>query len=206
MENPAVDLAVDPAAEAASINKTDQSKTSTTSQPSPASSPLAVTVGPTSTLERLPSELRRQILFSIADLEDLRALVLASPVYYQQHLLDRRALLEGALSRTLGSVLADSLAVQESRERFESSARLPESETISVKGYDWPPQWATSSEILEGCSEKDLVAMARFYLTIAQPLVLNCAALFLWNLDESLEDCALSDTERTRFLRALYRF
>jgi hypothetical protein len=53
----------------------------------------------TTTLEGLPAELRRRILAHVAgDLGSLTALTLASPVLYQQYLLDRKALL-GAGSR-----------------------------------------------------------------------------------------------------------
>jgi hypothetical protein len=53
---------------------------------------------PAVTLETLPAELRRRILLCIQNLEDLRTLVLASPVFYQQDLLDLKPLLGAALN------------------------------------------------------------------------------------------------------------
>jgi hypothetical protein len=45
------------------------------------------------TLEKLPAELRGQILSYLVDLNDLRAVSHASPVLHQQYRLDRRRLL-----------------------------------------------------------------------------------------------------------------
>jgi hypothetical protein len=54
----------------------------------------------------------------------------------------------------------------------------------------------------------DLAAIASFYLTVALPLVLECAPRFIANLDPETPPRlgALGTTERTRLLRALYRF
>ena len=206
------DLARDSAAEAASTNKRDEGRARTiVPEPCHPQSPMAPSTPPvnvtlTGTLERLPTELRRQILFAISNLEDLRALVLASPVYYQLYLLDRRALLETVLPRTVGSVMEDAYAVHASSKLCGPSGELPDAEAMDfVEDRSWLEP-ATLDKILELCSEQDLAAMASFYLTVIQPLVLNCAALFLGNLDVSLEAGSLSDMERTRFLRALYRF
>jgi hypothetical protein len=50
--------------------------------------------------------------------------------------------------------------------------------------------------------------MTSFYLAVAQPLVVDCAALFLQNLgvESPPELGSLRDRERVRLLRALYRF
>jgi hypothetical protein len=48
--------------------------------------------------------------------------------------------------------------------------------------------------------------MATFYQSVARPLSLKCAVLFLHHLDPSFEVSSLSGTEQTRLLRALYRF
>ena len=57
-------------------------------------------------LESLPPEIWLQLL-SILELEELRALVHASPVFHQQYLLDRRSLLCKSLETTLRSVTVD---------------------------------------------------------------------------------------------------
>jgi hypothetical protein len=61
-------------------------------------------------LESLPPEIRLQLL-SILELEELRALVHASPVFHQQYLLDRRSLLCKSLETTLRSVTVDASSV-----------------------------------------------------------------------------------------------
>jgi hypothetical protein len=40
----------------------------------------------------MPAELRREILSHVEDVDDLMALVTASPVFYQQYLLERESL------------------------------------------------------------------------------------------------------------------
>ncbi len=190
--------------DAASANKSDESPCHP--QPPMALSTPTGTTPPAATLEALPPELRRHILFSITDLGDLRALVLASPVYYQLYLLDRRALLEATLASTLGTVVAEAVAVLESTESCGPSGEIISVEVMPFVNYYVRLRSQPPSTILNALSEQHLVTMARFYLTVAQPLVLKCAALFLWNLDISLEGFPLSDTERTRLLRALYRF
>ncbi len=169
-------------------------------------SPLVI---PAVTLESLPAELRRRLLFSITNLEDLRALVLASPVFHQQYLLDRKPLLGAALETTLGSVLVDAYAVQTSVSLCQPTAD-PESRQHAIRSFmDKYVELRSASpdRILEACKTDDhLIGIAVFYRSVAQHLVLECAARFLYNFDSALEVGNLSAMERTRLLRALYRF
>lgn len=48
--------------------------------------------------------------------------------------------------------------------------------------------------------------MAVFYRHYIRPLTLECAAIFLHNLDPSLQVGKLSQTEQLRLIRVLYRF
>ncbi|KAK3903230.1 hypothetical protein C8A05DRAFT_43502 [Staphylotrichum tortipilum] len=164
-------------------------------------------------LETLPAELRTLILFSLAGVEDLRALVLASPVFYQQYLLDRRAVLASALRAELGNrVFVDAYAAQASATRYPlGSKRGRHSVTWFLDKYlelrlrsisDDPADAATAGNP----SEDDLIRMVCFYRSVARLLASECAALFLRKLDPSLEVDALSVTEQRRLLRALYRF
>lgn len=66
------------------------------------------------TLESLPAELRHKILALVLDMEDLKALVLASPVFHQQYLLNRKAFLRRTLKAALGNVFVDAYAVHTS--------------------------------------------------------------------------------------------
>ena len=164
---------------------------------------------PTVTLETLPPEIRRQILFMTADLEDLRALVLASPIFYQQYLLDRKPLLSAALITELESpiLLADAYAVQTSSSLYPPGVLKPDPVLTRrfLGGYS-AQRATTSSALLQQASETDLAAMVNFYRCLVRPLVTECAARFLSNHNASPELGVVSKTERLRLSRALYRF
>ncbi|KAK3291496.1 uncharacterized protein B0H64DRAFT_409148 [Chaetomium fimeti] len=165
---------------------------------------------PAGAFESLPAELRCQILSYLDDLEDLRALAMASPVFYQQYLLDRRALLERILTATLGNSLADAYAVHTSDALYEDSSdhhHPPAPEVIGLFIDDYVAlRTATPELILEGCTEETLIDIASFYHSLARPLVLQSAALFCHALDPYFEVGDLSQAEQKRLLRALYRF
>lgn len=157
---------------------------------------------PTLTLATLPAELRRQILFHLSNLHDLRALVLASPVFYQQYLLDRKALLGRGLKAALGNLLVDAYAVQSSASLYDSVSPgdEPEPETTRMFLDTYVALRTATPDIIleECCTEEDLMNMAAFRVSLARPLSLWCAARFLHNLDPSLEVGSLSATESIR--------
>lgn len=178
-----------------------------------------VRVAPTSALEALPAELRCRVLSHLSELglADLTALVRASPVFYQQYLLDRKALLGRGLKTTLGNVLVDAYAVQTSgslyelhdcyREACESTHQVqPETIRLLIDKYVALRSATPVALLEESCTEEDLICMAAFYRCLAQPLSVKCVALFLEYLDTTLEVGNLSGTESTRLLRALYRY
>ncbi|KAK4143151.1 uncharacterized protein C8A04DRAFT_29168 [Dichotomopilus funicola] len=71
-------------------------------------------------LEQLPPEIRRQVLFNF-DLDDLKAIVFASPVFYQQYCLDRQAILRNSLDLSIGSAAISACALL----RFEALRQFP---------------------------------------------------------------------------------
>jgi hypothetical protein len=171
-------------------------------------------VAQVSTLEALPAELRCHILSHLTgDLAGLRALVLASPVFYQQYRLDRPAFLRAALKAALGSFLVDAYVVQTSARLYDSAAGSrdahvqPETIRLFIDNYVVLRLSVTVDAILEEyCTEGDLLGMAAFYYSLARPLSIECAIRFLDRLDPSLEVGDLSATESSRLLRALYRW
>lgn len=184
--------------------------------PAPPSSTAAEKHTPI-TLESLPAELRHNIISLVLDIEDLKALVLASPVFHKQYLLDRKAFLRRALKAALGNVLVDAYAVHTStllrkqqqqpghslHQLEESTVRLCMDNYVALRSVS--PDQLFAAEV--AITEDDLATMASFYCSLARPLVEQCAALFLRHLDASpLRVGRLSRTERTRLLRALYRF
>lgn len=164
------------------------------------------------TLEALPAELRSRILSHVADdLGGLRALVLASPVFYQQYLLDRKALLRAGLKIALGNLLVDAYAVQTSASLYElaDSRHELQLETIRLFIDNYVALRSATPDVIleECCTEEDLLGMAAFYVSVARPLSGECATRFLNRLDTSLEVANyLSATELSRLLRAIYRY
>lgn len=162
---------------------------------------------PASMLEALPAELRLQVLSQMADLCALRALVFASPVFSQQYHLDRQNLLGQVLLRSLGGLAVEAHAVQRSIALYHRSPRplLAGTRRQFIHSYV-SRRFAPPELVLQDCTLTDLAEMAAFHQSVARPLSLKCAALFLEHLDPSLEVGSLSGTEQTRLLRALYRF
>jgi hypothetical protein len=160
------------------------------------------------TLETLPAELRLNILLSISDLADLKAVVHASPVLHQQYLLDRKRILGHVLKKTLGSVFADAQALQAAASLGDFGKDVPVESIREILQQHIDEYVARRSDpdIVTECGVDDLAAMASFYLSVIQPLLVGFPALFLQGLDASMEVGHLSKTERIRFLRALYRF
>lgn len=168
------------------------------------------------TLETLPAELRAHILSYITDLNDLRAVVHASPVLHQHYLLDRPRLLNQALRATLGSVGIDAYMLRLSAAFADKSCGMSQ-RSRGVEISDLTTQYyyeldcvAPDTMFKRWGGIDDAAAMASFYLTVAQPLVPECAVRLLQNKELKPEPLSergvLSASERTRILRALYRF
>ncbi|KAK4234130.1 hypothetical protein C8A03DRAFT_38115 [Achaetomium macrosporum] len=146
------------------------------SPPGPRSAPAA--------LETLPAELRHQVLCSVSDIgiENLRALVRASPVFHQQYLLDRKVFLSRALKSSLGNLLVDAYAVHTSVFHEPGSAIEPDTLRVFMEEYialhSASPGQLLANVITEA---EDLIGMAAFYFSVICPLVEQCAAIFLRN-------------------------
>jgi hypothetical protein len=167
----------------------------------------------TATLETLPAEVQWRILAHLADdLVSLRALAEASPVFYQQYLLDRRTLLRTGLKAALGNSLLDAYAVQMSASLHDPSGRqgtTPPPEAVRMFLDEYATMRPATPDLVldEFCTEEDLLHMASFYRTLARPLAGQCAARFLHRLDPCLEVGKMSTTtESSRLLGALYRY
>ncbi len=164
---------------------------------------------PRNTLESIPAELRCLIISYLWRIEDLDALVRASPVFYHQYRLDRKTLLRRLLRAKLGDCLVDVYAVQTSVSLYNASdpKHPPQPEVIRVFFDDYAA-WraATGETILERCTEENLVGMVSFYLSLGKRLFLGFARWFCNHLDPSLELGVPSRTEQTRIFRAMCRF
>ncbi|KAK4446535.1 hypothetical protein QBC34DRAFT_383161 [Podospora aff. communis PSN243] len=160
---------------------------------------------PLAHLEWLPAEIRCLILTHIDDLEDLKALVFASPAYHQQYLLDRGQYLSQKLKTTLGSTLVDAYALQRC-----ITNRLTTATAIRAFYPSYVDLRALAKDsrfhLEDHTTEQDCIDMAGLYLAWMRSVPEMFANLFLQNLMPSGGPINLSSTERARLLRASYRF
>jgi hypothetical protein len=161
------------------------------------------------TLEGLPAELRLQILMDLSDVADLQAVVLASPVFHRQYLLDRQKVLGQVLETTMAGAFVEAYAVH-------ISTRLPEPGYFEQKEAvierfleEYRVLRSDPGAVTRQCALEDLLGMATYYREVIQPLVEYYSALFLSRLGTTgspSQESNLSGTERVRFLRSFYRF
>ncbi|PYH66547.1 uncharacterized protein BO88DRAFT_468920 [Aspergillus vadensis CBS 113365] len=161
-------------------------------------------------LETLPPEIRVQILF-LLDLEGLKSLVQASPVYHDQYLLDRRRLLLKCLATTLGSIFFEACIVQETSSVSFSQTRNHDRIHDFFGSLTKRRFSARHSDLTAGLELKDAVDMVFFYHSVLKPLTEHYFVWALRNLAIESEahtkiDEALSESEEHRIIRALYRF
>ncbi|KAK3902868.1 hypothetical protein C8A05DRAFT_33406 [Staphylotrichum tortipilum] len=182
------------------------------------------------TLESLPPELRLQILTHLVTprsplpspliLPSLRALVLASPVFYAQYRAYRWSLLRDAVVATLGAAaIPDACAVRATATLYETGTHPREPAVLRDVLAQYAAERRMAAEVvrrgmtptvlLAPAMEDELVVMAGFYFSVVSPLVGEVARLAWRRLEPGREGCevgGLSGTETERITRALYRF
>ncbi|KAG7285835.1 hypothetical protein NEMBOFW57_008129 [Staphylotrichum longicolle] len=165
---------------------------------------------PRATLESLPPELRCLIISHLKGIEELAALTRASPVFYQQYLLDRPPLLRRLLRAKFRDCLPDVYAVHASAALYDASddpTRPPAVEVIRAFFDEYPAWRGTPRDVLmERCTEAELVGMASFYLSLGRPLMLRLADMFCHHLDPSCRHPSCRLVTPSRLFRALCRF
>lgn len=163
-----------------------------------------------SSLERLPPEVRREIL-SILDLSDLKALVRASPTFHQQYLHDRRHLLSTSLEITLGSISLDAYILNEVRNPKLSSPEFPNG-LLEAWREKLPNR--SSFRLTSLITEDQAAEMASHYFKLVVPITRHFIREILKEMesqvgkvkDKSDPQPEASHIEWQRFLRATYRF
>ncbi|KAL5343436.1 hypothetical protein BJX70DRAFT_169383 [Aspergillus crustosus] len=161
-------------------------------------------------LENLPLDICRRILYS-SDLEGLRALVHASPVYHRAYLTGRHSILTNSFWKTLDIVFADAYAVHQSSSDIFVKRRSRRRVTQFLKNYKSyrSPQQTSATRNLP--TQEEVISMVRYHLRIVIPQLYNFTNWALSNLCHqtqrgSYPRRALTRTEKSRLLRALYRF
>lgn len=186
-----------------------------------------------SPLERLPAELRDQILLSAPDLPTLRALVHASPVMHAQYRNNRDMLLRTCVGRELDGCFVDAHACLKSRAGTMSPFRTNEKITDLLDAYrGWLSDSGPHAD-LDSVSPSSVRWLAGFHLSVVRPFSRLYGAWALANLAQATasslpapavaertatataaeavaaagdRDITLSRSEETRVFRALYRY
>ncbi|KAI0392150.1 hypothetical protein F5Y17DRAFT_437671 [Xylariaceae sp. FL0594] len=161
-------------------------------------------------LENLPPEIRR-VLLSTLELDELSALVHASPVFHQQYLLDRRFILCSSLQTTLREVTVDAYAVHLSSSSDFSKKRMRAIVDGFLARYRDLRSPAHHPALTEKLSEDEAVRMAVFFNSVLNPLVRHYVDFAWANLAKESEFIPqshaepVSRAERVRLVRAFYR-
>lgn len=178
------------------------------------------------TLEKLPSEMRSRVLFSITDLRILKSLVLSSPTYHEQYKLDRDKLLRNCMESELEGLYVDAFATVTSRVDHLGRNRTNEIITTFLGSYR---RWlsgnhdslTTASNIMS-INSSDIRWLCSFHLSVVLPLAEFFSYWAFANLakaasssenepgdeppaTQKMDLSTLSQSERIRIMRALYR-
>jgi hypothetical protein len=175
-------------------------------------------------LEKLPPELRLQLLSNL-DLKSLGSLILTSRVYHEQFSMDRKSLLFKSFMNTLsGAALDAQMAFHSSTKAFLDS-RSPETVDQFLRSYatyrsssPWHLAHATSADgrasdnhrLNDTFTVDEVTSMVTFHTSVIEPLMQHFSDWTLQNLVKLPGARAfsqpLSETEKTRVSRALYRY
>lgn len=151
----------------------------------------------TQQLELLPFEIRHHILLALASIEDLSALVHASPVFHEQYARRRGFWLWRYLRAQMGDGVIDAYtAALCSKPDFDCSRQ-------NVQGFlaaYYSRRSGGAEELYKEAKAEDLAAMTRFYIGVVRPLIREYA---LFTLEE---EAVLREVESSRVIRAMYRF
>lgn len=165
-----------------------------------------------SRLEKLPAELRKEILSSMPDLVTLRSVVHASPIMYAQYRYDRHKILATCLEREFEGFYVDAYANLKSRVSELGILRNPTDFVRSYQGWLMATGPYLDAKSLPPSRVRWMVA---YHTSIARPLVRRYSSWALANLGKGLDpqndtpsdrqDSGLSRSEEIRIFRALYR-
>ncbi|KAF4418720.1 hypothetical protein FACUT_11710 [Fusarium acutatum] len=157
-----------------------------------------------SKIERLPFEIRNEILLAVDSIADLSSLVHASPTFYQQFRLDRAFWLWHCIKQELGIVLIDAYNVDTYNTPEFRSTRTRQKVLQYVE--DYKQQRSEGIESLAQPPEEEVIRITSFHTSVIRTLMKQYAAWTCANLEGLSEPEELSGTETRRIVRGLYRF
>ncbi|KAH7267836.1 uncharacterized protein BKA55DRAFT_660351 [Fusarium redolens] len=158
-----------------------------------------------SRIERLPFEIRNEILLAVDAIADLSSLVHASPTFHQQYRLDRAFWLWHCLKQELGDVLIDAYNVNLYNTHEFRSTRTREKVLLYVEDYKLHRSGGTES-LSQQPPEDDVIRIVSFHASVIRTLLQHYITWTWANLDGLSEFKELSRTEGRRIMRGLYRF
>ncbi|EWY97337.1 hypothetical protein FOYG_02195 [Fusarium oxysporum NRRL 32931] len=157
-----------------------------------------------SRIERLPFEIRNEILLAVDSIADISSLVHASPTFHQQYRLDRAFWLWHCLKQELGNVLIDAYNVDTYNTPEFRSTRTRQKVLLYVEDYKL--QRSEGTESLSQPPEDDVVRIASFHTSVIRTFMQQYATWTRASLEGLSEPKDLSRTEARRIVRGLYRF
>ncbi|KAI1739731.1 hypothetical protein F4680DRAFT_459036 [Xylaria scruposa] len=171
-----------------------------------------------SRLERLPAELRIQILMSMPNLKTLNSFIRASPIMHAQYAYDRHNILSACLGRELDGFYVDAYAHMKSRVSELGSPRFDKCINDFLNSYQTWLAGPVACPDVKSLSPSRVRWMAAYHTSVAQPLVRRYGSWALENFQEAVLPLAnrgttvyggrhieLSRSEEIRVFRALYR-
>lgn len=154
-------------------------------------------------LETLPAELRRHILLRV-EIDSLKALVQASPIYFHQYQLDRKKILCGSLEATLGNALADAYAVQIFSSSKLAPPKNPEEAEDILQSYHTILAQTSLNPLHKLLSMEEARSMVKFHCSIVQPLMRCFVTRASSNLTETEGSEIGEALRRTQYLSLIH--
>lgn len=165
-------------------------------------------------IESLPVEIQRQIIFCLPSLASLGAIIRASPVFYSLFQSEPKNFIANCLILGLGDGFLDAstaqAAMQDDFQRQRRDAmkmrREPSLTWPFLESYRKKVEELPCNAWIHSISLPEAVQMAKFHRSRVEPIVERYASWALGNIGASGRPTNLSNTERMRIQRAMYRF
>ncbi|KAF4443140.1 hypothetical protein F53441_11539 [Fusarium austroafricanum] len=172
----------------------------------PASTPaISAEISCLSKLEKLPFEIRNEILLAVDTIEDLCALVHASPTFHQQYRLDRIFWLWHCLQAEMGHCVFDAYIASQCNTPEFRLKRTREKSLEFIEEYKLQRSKFTGTPP-EQLYEDDIISMATFHSSIVCTLAHEYIAWTRTNLEGLSVPDQTSRIEQKRIIRGMYRF
>ncbi|KAF4956879.1 hypothetical protein FGADI_3482 [Fusarium gaditjirri] len=158
-----------------------------------------------SNLERLPFEIRNGFLLAIDSLEDLSALVRASPTFHEQYRLDRAFWLWHCLQLEMGNVYIDAYIAGQCNHPEFRFKRTRQSTLLFIEEYKSHRSLSTDL-FTKRPDDDEVLSIATFHSSVVRPLISHYVSWTRSNMESLSTPKEISRTEGRRIMRGLYRF